>query len=456
MALKTLDVSSLLDQEKISRFQKLAIFLCASILFLDGFDAQAIGYVAPALLEAHIVTPIQLGPVFSASLIGLMAGALLLAPLADRLGRRPVLIASTVVFGAVSLATAWASGLNELLCLRFLTGIGLGGCMPNAVALISEYSPARQRGFLVSAAFAGFTLGSMVGGVVCAQAVPAHGWQGVFVMGGVLPLLLVPILFFCLPESIRYLVSRQKGPEHVSRIVHRMRPELEVDSDTQFVVRDETAAKSSVWQLLTRERAKRTTLLWIIFFMSLLDIYLLVNWLPTIIEASGESMRTAIFIGTALQLGGFVGAFPLGYLLDRKGASLTIGVSYLLGALSVVLIGVFSSTSILLTALAVFVAGFAIIGGQGVANAAASMAYPTEIRSTGVGWALGVGRIGSIVGPLLGGMLRSMDVAPRVIFFLCAIPAVIAALAAIALGSHSTRSRRDVRVGIRNPDRLNR
>lgn len=437
MSLKTLDVSSLLDQEKISRFQKLAIFQCGAILFLDGFDAQAIGYVAPALREAHIVTPIQLGPVFSASLIGLMVGAVLLAPLADRLGRRPVLIASTIIFGAFSLATAWATGFNELLCLRFLTGIGLGGCMPNAVALISEYSPARQRGFLVSAMFAGFTLGSMVAGVVSAQTVPTYGWQGVFVIGGVLPLLLVPILFFFMPESIRYLVSRQKGPERVSRIIHQMHPDLGVDADTHFVVEEETATGNSVWQLLTRDRAKRTTLLWIIFFMSLLDIYLLVNWLPTIIKASGESMRTAIFIGMALQLGGLIGAFPLGYLLDRKGARLTISVSYLLGAFSVVLIGIFSSTSMLLTAFAVFVAGFAIIGGQGVANAAASMAYPTEIRSTGVGWALGVGRIGSIVGPLLGGMLQSMGVASRVIFFLCAIPAVIAALAAIALGSHS-------------------
>ena len=441
MSLKTLDVSNLLDQGKISGFQKLVIFLCGAVLFLDGFDAQAIGYVAPALLEAQIVTRAQLGPVFSASLIGLMVGAVLLAPLADRVGRRPILIASTIVFGAFSLATAWATELNELLCLRFLTGIGLGGCMPNAVALISEYSPARQRGFLVSAMFAGFTLGSMVGGVVAAQAVPTYGWQVVFVIGGVLPLLLVPILCFLMPESLRYLVSRRKRPERVSGIIHQMHPELGVDADTRFIVEEEAAAKSSVWQLLTRERARRTTLLWVIFFMSLLNIYLLVNWLPTIIKASGESLRTAIFIGTALQLGGFIGAFPLGHLLDRKGAGLTLGASYLLGACAVVLIGIFSSTSMLLTAFAVFVAGFAIIGGQGVANAAASMAYPTELRSTGVGWALGVGRIGSIVGPLLGGMLQSMGVVPRVIFFLCAIPAVIAALAAIALGSYSVRKR---------------
>lgn len=441
MSLATLDVSSLLDQNEISRFQKIAIFLCGAILFLDGFDAQAIGYVAPALLEAQVVTPAQLGPIFSASLIGLMVGALLLAPVADRLGRRPLLVASTVLVGAFSLATAWASGFAELLCLRFLTGVGLGGCMPNAVALISEYSPARQRGFLISAMFAGFTLGSMLGGIVSAQIVPTYGWQAVFVIGGVLPLSLMPILLLHMPESIRYLVSRQKGPERVSRIIRQMHPALGVDANTHFVVKEETAKNSSVGLLLARGRAKRTILLWVIFFMSLLNIYLLVNWLPTIIKASGESMRTAIYIGAALQLGGLIGAFPLGYLLDRKGARLTISISYLLGAASVILIGIFSSTSMLFTAFAVFMAGFAIIGGQGVVNAAASMAYPTEIRSTGVGWALGVGRIGSIVGPLLGGILQSMGVVPRVIFFLCAIPAAIAAFAAFGLGSQFNDAR---------------
>jgi AAHS family 4-hydroxybenzoate transporter-like MFS transporter len=433
MASKTLDISNLVDQVKVGNFQKLVIGLCGTILFLDGFDAQAIGYVAPALLEAHVVTPKQLGPLFAASLIGLMMGAMLLAPRADRVGRRPVLIVSTMVVGAFSLATAWATGLNELLCLRFLTGIGLGGCMPNAVALVSEYSPAKQRGFFVSVVFGGFTLGSLLGGVVSAQLVPTHGWHWVFVIGGVLPLLLVPVLFYFLPESIRYLVSRRKHPEQVARIVHRMYPKLSIDPNTSFTLADEPPTKTSVWQLLTPERARFTTLLWIIFFMSLLVIYLLVNWLPTILKDSGASMRNAIFIGTALQLGALVGAFPLGHLLDRKGPRLTIGVSYLLGAFSLILIGLSSSISVGMTAFAVFLAGFAIIGGQGVANAAASMAYPTEIRATGVGWALGVGRVGSIVGPLIGGVLHSMNVPPRGIFFLCAVPALVAALAAAGL-----------------------
>jgi MFS transporter, AAHS family, 4-hydroxybenzoate transporter len=438
---KTLDVSNLFDQARVGSFQKLVIGLCGAILFLDGFDAQAIGYVAPALLDAQVVTPSQLGPVFSASLIGLMLGAMLLAPLADSVGRRPVLILSTIIFGAFSLATAWSTGLNELLLLRFLTGIGLGGCMPNAVALISEYSPAKQRGYFVSVVFGGFTLGSLLGGVVSGQLVPTYGWQWVFVIGGVLPLLLVPVLFRFLPESIRFLASRRKHSTQIARIVNRINPELGADSNTSFMLADEPVTKTSVWQLLTPERVRFTTLLWIIFFMSLLIIYLLVNWLPTILKASGASMRSAIFIGAALQLGALVGAFPLGRLLDRKGARLTLGVSYLMGAVCVSLIGLSSSSSLEMTAVAVFLAGFAIIGGQGVANAAASMAYPTEIRATGVGWALGVGRVGSIVGPLIGGVLHSMNIAPREIFFLCALPALVAALAAACLGTRSVGPR---------------
>lgn len=439
MAPEILDISNLLDERNVGNFQRLVIGLCGTILFLEGFDAQAIGYVAPALLEAQVVTSKHLGLVFSASLIGLMVGAMLVAPLADRVGRRPVLIVSTIVFGAFSLTTAWTTGFSELLYLRFLTGIGLGGCMPNAVALISEYSPSKQRGAFISIAFGGFTLGSLLGGVVSAQLVPTHGWQWVFVFGGVLPLLLVPLLIYLLPESIRYLLSRRKRPDQLARIVHRIYPELEIGSMTSFTLANPPATKTSVWQLLTPERARFTALLWIIFFMSLLVIYLLVNWLPTILNASGVSLRAAILIGSAMQLGALVGAYPLGYLLDRKGPRLTIGISYLLGAFSVVLIGLSSSTSIWMMAFAVFLAGFAIIGGQGVANAVASMAYPTEIRATGVGWALGIGRIGSILGPLVGGMLHTVNVAPRGIFFLCAIPAFIVALAATGLGGRSGR-----------------
>ena len=440
MARTTLEISSLLDDRKIGFHQILIFGLCAAVAAFEGFDAQAIGYVAPALIEAHVLKPPQLGPVFSVGLVGLMLGALFVAPLADRFGRRPVILVSTLLFGVFSLATARADGINQFLLLRFLTGLGLGGSMPNAIALTSEYAPARRRALMVMMMFNGFTLGSLVGGLVSAQMVPTYGWNWVFLVGGALPLILAPVLVFFLPESLRYLATTKAAAAKIAQLVRRVAPDIDVDAETRFVVQEETKARMSVRRLLTEGRALRTILLWIIFFMSLLDVYLLVNWLPTMMKAVGAPLRTAILIGAVLQLGGLVGPFPLGYLLDRAGPSRTMGPAYLLAAVSIVLIGVFASTSIPLTMLVVFMAGFGVIGGQCAANAVAATSYPTEIRTTGVGWALGIGRVGSIVGPLLGGLLQSMQVAPREIFFLAAIPAVIGALACFALSGRRPRS----------------
>ncbi|HTI67078.1 MAG TPA: MFS transporter [Caulobacteraceae bacterium] len=434
MAAKTLEISTVIDEGKVGSYQKLIIALCAAVVFLDGFDAQAIGYVAPALIGAHVLTPPQLGPLFSVGLVGLMLGALFVAPLADRIGRRPVILVSTLLFGLFSLATAWATNADQFMVLRFLTGLGLGGCMPNAIALTSEYAPTRSRSLLVMIMFNGFTLGSLIGGLVSAQMVPTYGWPWVFLVGGALPLLLLPVLFFTLPESLRFLVLAKGPPEKIARLVRRLDPGVDADAGTQYVVAETSKARMSVRRLLSDGRAKRTLLLWIVFFMSLLDVYMLVNWLPTMMRTVGAPIRTAILIGVALQLGGLLGAPPLGYILDRVGARRTMGPAYMLAAVSIALIGVFASTSIPLTMLVVFMAGFGVIGGQTAANAVAATSYPTEIRSTGVGWALGVGRVGSIVGPLLAGVLTTMHVAPRDIFFLTAVPALVAAVACFGLG----------------------
>jgi len=435
MAAETLEISSLIDTGRVSGYQRLIIALCAAVVFLDGFDAQAIGYVAPALIREWGFERHQLGPVFSAGLVGLMLGALFIAPLADRFGRRPVILLSTAIFGAFTLATVWTTNLDQLLLLRFLTGLGLGGCMPNAIALTSEYSPTRSRSLLVMLMFAGFTLGSLVGGLISAEMVPTIGWQSVFIVGGVLPLVLIPILFFAMPESLRYLVVSKAAPEKQLRIVRRMNPAADVDASTQLMIDEKSATRMSVRALLTDGRARRTILLWTVFFMSLLDVYMLVNWLPTAMDAAGAPVRTAILVGVILQLGGLIGPLPLGYMLDRFGIRATMVPAYLLAAASIALIGVFASGSIPLTMLVVFLAGFGVIGGQTAANAVAATSYPTEIRSTGVGWALGVGRVGSIVGPALAGVLLSINVSTRDIFFLSAIPALIGAAAAFGLGS---------------------
>jgi AAHS family 4-hydroxybenzoate transporter-like MFS transporter len=435
MAAKTIDISTLIDRPKVSPYQWLIIALCAAVVFLDGFDAQAIGYVAPSLIKSWGLMPSELGPVFSIGLVGLMLGALFIAPLADRIGRRPLIILSTLLFGVFTLATAWADNLDHLLILRFLTGLGLGGCMPNAIALTSEYSPGRSRSLLVMLMFCGFTLGSLVGGLIAAELIPHLGWQSVFIAGGVLPLILAPVMYFAMPESLRYMALTKAPQERIARIVQRLDRSLQLDADTRYLVEEDSKHRMSVRRLLTDGRARRTLLLWIVFFMSLLDVYMLVNWLPTAMNSAGASVRTAILTGVILQFGGLIGPAPLGWMLDRFGARATMAPAYLIAAVAIALIGIFASTSIPLTMFVVFMAGFGVIGGQTAANAVAATSYPTEIRSTGVGWALGVGRVGSIVGPALAGVLLSMDVSIRDIFFLSAFPAAIAALAAWGLGS---------------------
>ena len=446
MAAETVEISSLIDGRKVSPYQWLIIAMCAAVVFMDGFDAQAIGYVAPSLIKAWHLKPAQLGPVFSIGLIGLMLGALFIAPLADRVGRRPLILAATVLFGVFSLATAWAGDLNQLLALRFLTGLGLGGCMPNAIALTSEYAPNRSRSLLVMLMFCGFTVGSMVGGVIAAQLIPTQGWPSVFVVGGVLPLLLAPMILFAVPESLRFLVSSKAAPARIAAIVRRLDPSVLAGDQTQYVIAEEHAARMSVRQLFADGRARRTILLWIVFFMSLLDVYMLVNWLPTAMNSVGAPIGVAIMAGVILQFGGLVGPGPQGWALDRFGPRLTMFPSYLLAAVSISLIGVFASTSIPLTLFVVFLAGVGVIGGQTAANAVAATSYPTEIRSTGVGWSLGVGRVGSIVGPALAGVLLSMHVSIRDIFFLSAIPAAVGAVAAFGLGGKTDTAAKDTAV----------
>ena len=415
------------------------LWICGLIGAVEGFDAQAVGYIAPTLMSDWHLPPGALAPVFSVGLFGLMLGALFIAPLADRVGRRPVLLASLVVFGVSTLATAMAPHLAALMVLRFLTGIGLGGAMPNAVALTAEYMPRRRRAFLVMLMFNGFNIGSMVGGIVSAQFVATLGWQAVFVVGGVLPLLLAPVVFFRLPESIAFLALSDAPRPHILGLLRRIDPHVDVEEGAPLrEVRSQLAPKIAVNELFGHGRAATTLLIWLIFFMSLLDIYLLVSWLPTSLNAGGATVRMAIVAGTVLQLGSVLGCLPIGLAVDRFGAPPVMSCAYLVGALCIACIGVFNS-NIALTLVAAFGAGFGLIGGQAAANALAATSYPTQLRSTGVGWALGIGRVGSIVGPLLGGALMTARMPLPKLFAIAAVPAAVAAVALVVLGWMTTR-----------------
>lgn len=426
-------ISQIIDENPLSKNQILIIALCAFAAFMDGFDAQAIGYVAPSLLKAWRMKPAALGPVFSSGLFGLMLGALFIAPLADRFGRRPLILLSTAAFGLLSLATVMAHDVPSLTLLRFLTGLGLGGCMPNAISATSEFAPSRNRAFLVMVMFGGFTTGSLIGGLTASQLVSAYGWQSVFAVGGVLPLALIPVLFFLLPESPRFLLLSGAPQAKLAALAKRLCPAVEIPADAVFRAEQAEAARMSVGSLFKSGRARATALLWIIFFCSLLDVYLLVNWLPTLMNSVGASIQVSIIAGSLLQLGGLIGGFCLGVVFDRRGARMAMAPAYLLASFCIAAIGFTASVSIPLTLVAVLGAGFGVIGGQTAANALSAITYPTEIRSTGVGWALGVGRVGSIAGPALAGVLIGMEIPLRTLFLLSAVPALVAAIATVGV-----------------------
>jgi AAHS family 4-hydroxybenzoate transporter-like MFS transporter len=425
-----IDVADFIDHMPVGGFHIRLLLTCAAVLFLDGFDTQAIGYVAPVIAKEWSLTKGAFGPVFSAGLFGLMIGALVFGPLADRVGRKKIIIFSTLAFGVGALATAFVHDVGTLLAIRFLTGLGLGGVMPNAIAMTSEFNPQRRRATMVMIMFCGFSLGAALGGLLAAWLIPQFGWRSVFAVGGIAPLVMVPVLALKLPESVRFLAATGRAPERVAQLLKLISPRTAFSPDAQFVVQETQLSGPPVLHLFREGRTLVTLLLWVVFFMSLLDLYFLANWLPTVLNDLGASVSASAAIGSMLQVGGVVGAFALGSIIDRFSFR-ALALVYFAAVFAVDAIGQFGHSAILVT-LAIFAAGFCIVGGQIAANALAAAFYPTSVRATGIGWALGIGRVGSIIGPLVGGVLLA-EKSTEVVFLTAAGAALCAALAAFSL-----------------------
>ncbi len=429
---ETVNVGRFIDDRPLSPFQIRTICLCALVIALDGFDAQALAFVAPALGKDWHLAPGALGPVFGAALFGIMVGSLIFGALADYFGRKWLVIAGVLVFAVGTLATSRATGTPDLLALRFATGLGLGGVLPNAIALTGEYSPHRRRTLMIMLMFVATTVGAAIGGGVAAKLVPYYGWQLVFVIGGVLPLLFSPILLAWLPESPSLMALDPRSSDRVRAVLARIDPATLISDDAHFTISEERGRGFLLPQLFTRGRLVPTLLLWIMFFMNMMDIYFLNSWLPTLTHGVGLDVQAAIAIGVAFQFGGMFGTVGLGLSIGRFGFHRTLFLTYIAGFASIVLIAL-AGASLPILVPSVLVAGVAVIGGQIGCNAYAAHLYPTYIRATGIGWALGVGRLGSILGVTIGGLMLAAQWQTASLFQASALPQLFSALAVLGL-----------------------
>lgn len=389
-----------IDDQPLSRLQLRTILLCAIVVVLDGFDTQCMGFLVPVIAEDLKIPLPAFGPVLSAALVGLMIAAMASGPIADRWGRRWVVIVSVFVFAVFALLTARAATAGELLLYRFLTGLGLGGALPNAVALTAEYTPKRLQPIVVGAIFVGMPAGALIASQAASVMIPLWGWRSVFVLGGALPLVVALALIKLLPESVQW--------------------------------KQESRARAGVpvKHLFTEGRAPGTLLLWVPFFMNLLILYFILSWLPALLRQSGMPVSAGVQAVAMFSIGGIIGCLTEGPVMKAVGARTLLIVEFIACAVLIAALAKLAA-SLAPMLIATLLLGIGVQGAQAGLNALAAGFYPTSVRATGIGWALGVGRVGSIVGPSLGGVLLSLQWRPEQILMAGIAPAACAALAII-------------------------
>ncbi len=433
MSNPSVDVSATIDKSTLGRFQIMVIGLCALVALLDGFDNQGIAYVAPVIARQWNIPIAAFGPIFATGLLGFAIGSVLFGMAADRVGRRQTILWSVLMFSLLNLATGFAESFGQLLTLRFITGIGLGGATTNIVALTAEYAPARWRATLVNAMFCAFPLGSTLGGVLATKLIPAWGWASVFYLGGILPLILLVVLVPALPESIRFMVARGAPSEKIAAVLAKIDPTV-ARGGVQYTLAETKAAGFPVSHLIKDGRAVLTSLLWLAFFANLMVMLFLVNWLPSLLREVGIPIETAILATPVLNIGGILGSIVLGYLIDRLGPYGVLSSVYVIAAIAIAIAATAGGNLTVFMA-AVFCAGIGVVGGQNGMNAVAASLYPTVIRSTGVGWAFGIGRIGAVAGPLIGGLMLGAGWTTQSVILAAAVPALVAAVAVFGMSA---------------------
>jgi MFS transporter, AAHS family, 4-hydroxybenzoate transporter len=431
-----IDIGELIDQYKFSGRQIVIVALCTLLMMLDGFDGMEIAYVAPSLMREWHLAPTMLSIVFTASNVSAIIGSLVIGPLADRQGRRWMTIGGTIIMGVASLMGAFSTGPNEFLAWRIVGGFGLAAVMPNAVALGAEFAPTRARSFAVITLYSGYAIGAAIGAGIAAQLIPVYGWRIIMIIGGVAPLLIVAALIPLLPESIRFLVLFRPGSARIAKQLRMINPAWRFAADAAFVTAEPAPTGTPVRALFRDGRAAVTLLLWVIFTMNIMELIFLSSWTPTLIHSTGVPLDWALNVSMVMQAGALVGALLMARGMDKYGPYVVLVGAHALGVLAVggfgYSIGMGPSMYI-----AGALMGAGIMGTQTAMFGLVAGVYPTSMRATGIGSALGVGRIGSIAGPLIGGAMVKSGLPVEQIYLLAVVPPVISTIAIVTLWRRS-------------------
>lgn len=426
MSTNKVNINTLIDEAKFTPFHWGVLIWCLLIIIFDGYDLVIYGVALPLLMQEWALSAVQAGMLASTALFGMMFGAMSFGTLSDKLGRKKTIMICVAIFSGFTFIGAFATSPVEFGILRFLAGLGIGGVMPNVVALMTEYAPKRIRSTLVALMFSGYAIGGMTSALLGAWLVPQFGWKIMFLLAGT-PLLFLPMLWKYLPESLMYLTNKQQTAE-AQNIIQKISPTQVIGSDTQFVLNEvQKGDEAPLKALFQQGRTFSTFMFWLAFFMCLLMVYALGSWLPKLMIQAGYSLGASMIFLFALNIGGMIGAIGGGYLADRFHIKKVLTIMFLCGAASLILLGYNSPQFVLYSLIAV--AGAATIGSQILLYTFVAQYYPSTVRSTGMGWASGIGRIGAIVGPVLTGALLTMNLPHQMNLFAIAIPGLIAALA---------------------------
>jgi AAHS family 4-hydroxybenzoate transporter-like MFS transporter len=416
--------STLIDKSQLTKLQYSTIFICFLMNMLDGMDVLVISYTAPAIAKAWSVSPQTLGTVFSAGLAGMTLGTLLIAPFADRIGRKNMILLSGVVMGIAIYMTSTAASVNELLIYRFLAGLGIGCMLASTAALTSEFTPNHSRNFWVSFVISGYPVGAVASGLVAASVIPNDGWEQMYRYAGLASLVSIPLIIFFLSESMEFYVKAQ--PKNALAKINAILGKMNMESISALPPKGESQSAIPVGKLLKGKYKIPSLQLWLALFMAFGALYFMTSWIPKLATDAGLSMELAIYAGTVFNVGAFFGIVTQGYFSSKYGLKKTIGIILVLTAVLMACFGFFVGSNFLLLVFAFL--GFGIQGGFVGLYAFAARMYPTEIKTTGIGWAMGAGRLGGVVGPVFAGMLIGMGLTIGTNFLIFSIPALIAGI----------------------------